>query len=52
VNYPGQSGNPDDPHYHDLAQMWLTGEYFPMLYTRSAVENATELRIVLEPLKP
>lgn len=51
VNYPGQSGNPDDPHYRDLAQMWLAGEYFPMLYTRLAVEKATELRIVLEPLK-
>lgn len=51
VNYPGQSGNPDDPHYRDLTQMWLTGEYFPMLYTRPAVEKATELRIVLEPLK-
>jgi penicillin amidase len=49
VNYPGQSGNPDDPHYRDLAQMWLKGEYFPLLYTREAVEKATEKRIVLMP---
>jgi penicillin amidase len=49
VNYPGQSGNPDDPHYRDLAQMWLNGEYFPLLYTREAVDKATETRILLTP---
>lgn len=51
MNYPGQSGSPDAPHYQDLTQMWLTGGYFPLLYTRPAVEKATELRIVLEPVK-
>jgi len=49
VNYPGQSGNPDDPHYRDLTEMWLTGKYFPLLYTREAVEKATVTRIVLTP---
>lgn len=49
VNYPGQSGNTADPHYRDLAQMWLNGEYFPLLYTRPAVEKATKRRIVLSP---
>lgn len=52
VNYPGQSGNPDDAHYQDLVQMWLTGEYFPMLYTRAAVEKNTEVRLLLKPVKP
>jgi penicillin amidase len=51
VNYPGQSGNPDDPHYRDLTGMWSNGEYFPLLYTRAAVEKATELRIVLKPAR-
>ena len=51
VNYPGQSGNPDDPHYRDLAQMWLNGEYFSLLYTRNAVENAMQTRITLSPAK-
>jgi penicillin amidase len=51
VNFPGQSGNPDDPHYRDLAQMWLTGEYFPLLYTKGAVEQATESRIALRPAR-
>jgi penicillin amidase len=49
VNLPGQSGDPDSPHYRDLAQMWLNGEYFPLLYTRAAVEEATEKRIHLVP---
>jgi penicillin amidase len=49
VNYPGQSGNPDDPHYRDLTGMWLSGEQFPLLYSRAAVEKATEMRIVLNP---
>jgi penicillin G amidase len=49
VNYPGQSGNPDDVHYRDLTEMWLTGKYFPLLYTRDAVEKATVTRILLKP---
>ncbi|MDR3097912.1 MAG: penicillin acylase family protein, partial [Paraburkholderia sp.] len=49
VNLPGESGDPDNPHYRDLAQMWLDGKYFPLLYTRAAVEGATEKRIHLVP---
>ncbi len=49
VNLPGQSGDPDSPHYRDLAPMWLTGQYFPLLYSRRAVESATEMRIRLVP---
>ena len=49
VNYPGQSGRWDDPHYADLADLWRKGEYFPLLYTRAAVEKVTERRIRLEP---
>jgi penicillin amidase len=49
VNYPGESGNPDNAHYRDLTEMWLTGKYFPLLYTRDAVEKATVTRILLTP---
>jgi penicillin amidase len=49
VNLPGESGDPDNPHYRDLAQMWLDGRYFPLLYSRSAVEAATEKRVHLVP---
>ena len=49
VNHPGQSGNPDDPHYRDLAPLWRDGKYFPLLYTRKAVEAATERIVRLVP---
>jgi penicillin amidase len=51
VNSPGQSGDPESPHYRDLAPMWLKGEYFPLLYSRKAIEAATILRIELTPGK-
>ena len=49
VNHPGQSGDPDSPHYRDLAPLWRDGRYFPLLYTRKAVEAATARLIVLSP---
>lgn len=49
VNYPGQSGNPDDPNYQNLTGLWLTGQYFPLLYSREAVERAAVTRIQLQP---
>jgi len=51
VNAPGQSGDPDSPHYRDLADMWLNGEYFPLLYSRAKVEQAARQRIRLQPAK-
>lgn len=49
VNAPGQSGNPTSPHYRDLAQMWARGDYFPLLYTRKAVEKETREKVELVP---
>jgi penicillin G amidase len=49
VNHPGQSGDPENPHYRDLAPLWRNGQYFPLLYSRAAVENATEKKIKLVP---
>jgi penicillin G amidase len=49
VNYPGQSGDPANPHYRDLAPLWQEGKYFPLLYTRNAIEKAAELRLRLVP---
>lgn len=51
VNHPGQSGDPDDPHYRDLAELWRRGEYFPLLYSRAAVERATERTLRLVPAR-
>ena len=49
INAPGQSGNPDSPHYRDLVDLWRDGRYFPLLYTRAAVEKAAQERLTLKP---
>jgi penicillin amidase len=47
VNYPGQSGDTAGPHYRDLAQLWSTGRFFPLLFSHQAIEQHVERRIVL-----
>ena len=49
INTPGQSGDPDSPHYRDLASLWLKGDYFPLLYSRKRIDAETLHRIVLQP---
>lgn len=49
INTPGQSGDPASPHYRDLAQPWAEGKYFPLLYSRDAVEKAARRVIDLLP---
>jgi penicillin G amidase len=49
VNTPGQSGQPGSPHYSDLMPLWDAGQYFPLLYSRKAIEHETTDRLTLEP---
>ena len=42
LNTPGQSGDPDSPHYRDLFQLWAQGQYFPVAYSRKKVDSVTE----------
>ena len=49
TNNPGQSGNPENPHYSDLFPMWANGEYFPLVYSRERVESSAEYIIILRP---
>jgi len=49
TNTPGQGGNPTDPHYRDLANMWAAGKYFPAFYSREKVVTVTEKKFVLQP---
>ena len=49
INAPGQSGDPFSPHYRDLAPLWATGQYVPLLFSRDAVENAASEVIKLIP---
>jgi penicillin amidase len=49
TNTPGQSGDPDSPHYRDLFRSWANNRYFPVVYSRARVEAATEQVIELKP---
>ena len=49
VNTPGESIDPDSPHYGDLFPIWARGGYVPMLFSRPAVEAAAERVIEVTP---
>ncbi len=51
TNTPGQSGDPDSPHYRDLFQMWAGGKYFPIFYSRVKVESVAEEKRTLRPAR-
>ena len=51
ANTPGQSGDVDSPHYRDLFELWKNDRYFPVKYSRPAVEGVTELKIVMTPAR-
>ena len=46
---PGQSGQPESQHYDDLLELWQRDAYFPLLYSREAVEEAAAHRLCLTP---
>jgi penicillin amidase len=49
TNAPGQSAQPGSPFYGDLADRLGSGEYFPFLFTRDAVEGVVSHRLMLTP---
>jgi penicillin amidase len=49
TSVPGQSGQPGSPHYADLLTLWAEGRYFPLLFTRAAIERSSGQRLVLQP---
>jgi penicillin amidase len=51
TNVPGESGDPESPHYDDLMHDWASGRYHPMPFTRPAVEAAAAERLWLLPPK-
>jgi penicillin amidase len=46
---PGQSGQPGSPHYGDLLPLWAKGEYFPLAFSRTKVEQVTRHKLLLKP---
>ncbi|MCH8991013.1 MAG: penicillin acylase family protein [Acidobacteria bacterium] len=49
LNTPGQSGNPDSPHYRDLFELWARGKYFPIFFSRAKVDSVAERTTLLRP---
>jgi penicillin amidase len=49
LNSPGQSGDPNNPHYQDLFPLWADGEFVPLLFSRDRVLEAAESTFVLKP---
>lgn len=49
INTPGQSGDPNSPHYRDLFAKWAAGDYVPLPYSAAAVEAALERKLVCKP---
>jgi penicillin amidase len=47
---PGISGQPGSPFYGNLLDDWVEGRFFPLAYTRAAVESVTAHRLRLQPL--
>ena len=48
-NAPGQSESRDSAHFADLAKLWGTGEYFPLVFSEAAVTANAESTLTLMP---
>ena len=48
-NSPGQSAQPGSPFYGNLVENLANGEYFPLLFTREAVEEHAAHTLILRP---
>jgi penicillin amidase len=49
MNVPGASGQPESPFYDNLLPLWSRDQYFPLVYSRAAVEKHTRHRLLLKP---
>ena len=49
INAPGQSGDPASRHYDDHLDAWQNERYFPLVFSRNAVEAAARWRFLLAP---
>ena len=49
TNAPGQSAQPGSPFYANLVDRLASSEYFPLLFSRRAVEDGAAHRLTLQP---
>jgi penicillin G amidase len=52
TSVPGQSGQPGSEFYSNLLPLWSRGEYFPLVFSRAAVERETRYVLWLTPPLP
>ncbi|NOT06870.1 MAG: penicillin acylase family protein [Gemmatimonadales bacterium] len=51
TSVPGQSGQPGSEFYGNLLPLWSEGTYFPLRYSRAAVERETAHLLWLRPVE-
>ena len=51
TSVPGESGQPGSEYYGNLLPLWADGKYFPLVYSRPAVERETAHVLMLEPAR-
>lgn len=49
INLPGQSADPASPYYKNLIEAWSKGEYFPLAFSRAAVDGVRADSFTLRP---
>lgn len=49
INNPGQSGNPDDPHYRDLFEFWAKDGYFPVYFSKDKIKAVADRTWIVKP---
>jgi penicillin amidase len=49
TNTPGQSGQPASLYYGNLLPLWADNRYFPLLFSKAAVDKGTTHRLTLKP---
>lgn len=51
LSTPGNSAQPESPHYRNLADDWGNGRFFPLSFSRRKVEEHTADRLMLQPAR-
>jgi penicillin amidase len=49
TNVPGQSGQPGSPYYGNLLPLWTDNRYFPLAFSRKAVDAHAAHTLLLRP---
>jgi penicillin amidase len=47
TNVPGQSGQPGGPYYANLLPLWADNRYFPLAFSRKAVDANAARTLIL-----